>query len=170
MVVVIGVGLLLGIGLVFFPHLLPLAYLGGGGVPGPGKPPSSVLVAVRGLALVLAIGLLLIVLARVAHWLRERANPTYWEATCWTLVAIGIVVRQVISVDGTPNLQKLSVSGFAVSAIVSIAVLPVLMRWINRIPRQQGLLHVALPFSLGFFLDLAKALSTQFQVGLPWGR
>lgn len=54
------------------------------------------------------------------------------------------------------------------SAAVGIAILPALMKWLNRIATKPGLQHVAVPFSLGFFLDLAQVLASHYIVPLPW--
>jgi hypothetical protein len=42
------------------------------------------------------------------------------------------------------------------SGVLALAVFPAAMRRLNRLQPQPGLEHVALPFSLGFFLDLAQ--------------
>lgn len=109
---------------------------------------------------VIALG----ILATVVHYLRGFRNKLYWELACWTLVVIGIAVRQLVA----SNSAELSVGTLAVAAVVGVAVLPGLMRWLNRISREPGLAHVAVPFSLGFFLDLAQVLTSQYVVPLPW--
>ena len=42
------------------------------------------------------------------------------------------------------------------SMVLALAVFPSAIRWLNRLKPDPGLEHVALPFALGFFLDLAK--------------
>ena len=42
------------------------------------------------------------------------------------------------------------------------------MRWLNRVSPRPGLQHVAVPFSLGFFVDLGQVLATSLHVKLPW--
>jgi hypothetical protein len=121
-------------------------------------------VAVQIVVLLLGGGLLLVVIASLVHFLRQYANPLYWEIACWTLVVIGIIVRQMAA-NGTSDM---SMGEVAVSAVVGLAILPALMRWLNKISHRPGIQHVAVPFSLGFFVDLAQVLTSHFVVPLPW--
>lgn len=108
--------------------------------------------------------LVLGVLATVLHYLRGVRNRLYWDLACWALVVIGIVVRQLVA-SSSP---AFSVGGLMVAAAVAVAVLPGLMRWLNRISTDPGLEHVAVPFSLGFFLDMVQVLASHYAVPLPW--
>lgn len=128
------------------------------------KPAIHTSVAVQIVVLLLGGGMLLVVIASLVHFLRQYANPLYWEIACWTLVVIGIIVRQMAA-NGTSDM---SMGELAVSAVVGLAILPALMRWLNKISRQPGLQHVAVPFSLGFFVDLAQVLTSHYVVPLPW--
>jgi hypothetical protein len=77
------------------------------------------------------------------------------ELGAWLLLALGIFVRQNISV---PELAwspaNLSWGGLALSLIVGAAVFPWAMRAVNRLRPAPGLEMLLIPFSFGFFLDL----------------
>lgn len=103
-------------------------------------------------------------MATLLHFLRRQRNRLYWELACWVLVVIGIIVRQMVA-NGSP---KMLLGAFAVSAVVGLAIQPGLMRWLNKITKEPGLQHVAVPFSLGFFVDLAQVLTSHYVVHLPW--
>jgi len=103
-------------------------------------------------------------LSALVGLLRRLKNPLYWQLACWMLVVVGIAVRPVVvSASGLPTPGQL-----LVSVAVGLAVLPGLMRWLNRVSPRPGLQHVAVPFSLGFFLDLTQVLAASFNVKLPW--
>lgn len=103
-------------------------------------------------------------LSALVGLLRRLKNPLYWQLACWVLVVVGIAVRPVVvSASGLPTPGQL-----LVSIAVGLAVLPGLMRWLNRVSPKPGLQHVAVPFSLGFFLDLTQVLAASFDVKLPW--
>ncbi|MCL4809262.1 MAG: hypothetical protein KJ062_15970 [Thermoanaerobaculia bacterium] len=103
-------------------------------------------------------------LSALVGLLRRLKNPLYWQLACWMLVVVGIAVRPVVvSASGLPTPGQL-----LVSIAVGLAVLPGLMRWLNRVSPKPGLQHVAVPFSLGFFLDLTQVLAASFDVKLPW--
>ncbi len=104
------------------------------------------------------------VLAWLLHFLRGRRNRLYWHLACWVLVVVGIVIRQMVA-NGS---SAMAVGALLVSAVVGVAILPGLMRWLNKISNQPGLQHVAVPFSLGFFVDLAQVLTSHYIVRLPW--
>lgn len=115
--------------------------------------------------LVLGGAIALVLAATLLYFLRRLENPTYWESACWILVVFGIFARQLTSAG---DHFAFSIGALAVSAVVGLAILPGTMRWLNRIPRRPGLAHVAVPFSLGFFVDLAQVLTTKYVVQLPW--
>jgi len=107
----------------------------------------------------LAFGVVLLLASAVVSFLRQRQNGTYWQIACWALVTIGIVARQIVRPDHTVNLSGIDSGLIISSGIVSLAVLPPLMRWINRASPRPSLFHVAVPFSLGFFSTTLKCLS-----------
>jgi hypothetical protein len=104
------------------------------------------------------------VLAWLLHFLRGRRNRLYWHLACWVLVVVGIVVRQMVANSSS----TMALGVLLVSAVVGVAILPGLMRWLNKISKEPGLQHVAVPFSLGFFVDLAQVLASHYIVRLPW--
>lgn len=121
-----------------------------------------------GFVALLAFAAALLAVVALMAFLRKRPNPTYWQVACWALVAIGILVRQLF----LPN-NRLDFSGFTLSlavssGVVSLAVLPFLMRWLNKVSPGPNLEQVAVPFSLGFFLDYAQILVSYYVVDLPW--
>lgn len=107
--------------------------------------------------------LLIIVVASLLHFLRQRSSRLFWEVACWALVVIGIMVRQMVA-DNSP---ALGMGELIASAVVGLVILPALMRHLNKISSRPGLQHVAVPFSLGFFVDLAQVLAANY-VPLPW--
>ncbi len=132
---------------------------------GPGSGAESVWFAVGQAALVLLGGAVLLgALASLVHFLRGRRNPLYWELACWILVVLGIVVRPLVASQSV----SLGLGALFTSAAIGVAVLPSLMRWLNRVSRRPGLQHVAVPFSLGFFIDLTQVLTSRYVVRLPW--
>lgn len=116
----------------------------------------------------LAFAVVLLCVATLLSVLRKKQNPTYWELASWALVVIGIVARQTIQPTHNVVLSGLTPSLMLASAMVSLAVLPALMRWLNRVSRTPTLQHVAVPFSLGFFLDYAQVLASKYVIHLPW--
>lgn len=103
-------------------------------------------------------------LSALVGLLRKLRNPLYWQLACWMLVVVGIAVRPVVvAASGLPTPGQL-----LVSVALGLAVLPGLMRWLNRVSPRPGLQHVAVPFSLGFFVDLGQVLATSLHVKLPW--
>ena len=121
------------------------------------------------LGTLLAFALVVLGAAALLGFLRKRQNATYWEVSCWVLVTVGVVARQLVRPDHTVNLSGIDPGLILSSGIVSLAVLPPLMRWLGRVSPRPSLHHVAVPFSLGFFLDYAQVLvTTKFAVHLPW--
>jgi hypothetical protein len=116
------------------------------------------------IALVIVVG----ALGALMAFLRSRRNPTYWQTACWILVAVGILARQLFSENHRLDLTGFSVSLALSSMIVSLAVLPILMRWLNRISPGPNIQQIAVPFALGFFLDYAQVLTSTYILHLPW--
>jgi hypothetical protein len=131
--------------------------------------PSQRELVVAILFIILGGAIVLILLASLMFFLRKRNNPLYWEVACWALVALGIVVRQILptSVDN-PHGTTLTPIAVIVSGVVALAIFPGIMRWLNSVPRTPGLAQVAIPFSIGFFVDLAQVLTSKYVVSLPW--
>ena len=130
----------------------------------------DVAVAAASVTVVSLVALMILfgALATLMAFLRSRKNPTYWQVACWILLAVGILARQLFSQNHRLDLSGFSVSLALSSAVVSFAVLPLLMRWLNRASPGPNLLQLALPFSLGFFLDYAQVLASTYIVHLPW--
>lgn len=133
---------------------------GGGSVEAPlgGFPVAEFLIILVGGALIFWI------LAALLHFLRNRGNELYWQIACWALVFCGIVARQLMN-NGTDHMSHWALLA---PAAVGLAILPALMRWLNKISNKPGLQHLAVPFSLGFFLDYAQTLTLKYGVKLPW--
>jgi hypothetical protein len=140
-------------------------------VPGPApdtvviRPParSPVLWLVLGaVGAIVGVGLLALLTAA----LRRFQNPLPWQLVCWTLLTLGILSRHLLlpSVAAAPTPteterptgEPFDVRSLLLSAALGLAVFPYTMRRLNRLRPQPGLEHVALPFGLGFFLDLAQ--------------
>jgi len=153
-------------------------------VPGPApdtvvvRPParSPVLWLVLGaVGAIVGVGLLALLTAT----LRRFQNPLPWQLVCWTLLTLGILSRHLLlpsvaaaptptetasspsapaaaPVPERPTGEPFDVRSLLLSAALGLAVFPYTMRRLNRLRPQPGLEHVALPFGLGFFLDLAQ--------------
>lgn len=110
-------------------------------------------VAAGGVALVLMLGAVLLGSGALRRWVPKRLGL---ELGSWVLLALGIFVRQNIAI---PELAwspaNLSLAGLLVSLVVAAAVFPWAMRAANRLRTGPGLEMLLVPFSLGFFLDLA---------------
>jgi hypothetical protein len=124
--------------------------------------------AAAGLGSLLAFAIVLLLVTTALDVLRRHKNPTYWEIACWGLVTIGIVARQTVQPTYSVEISGLAPPLFIASALVSLAVMPGLMRWLNRASPSPTLQHVAVPFSLGFFLDYAQVLASRYVIQLPW--
>jgi len=124
--------------------------------------------AAAGLGTLLAFAIVLLLVATLMNVLRKHKNPTYWEIASWGLVTLGIVARQTVQPTHSVDISGLAPTLFLASAIVSLAVMPGLMRWLNRASPSPTLQHAAVPFSLGFFLDYAQVLASKYVIQLPW--
>lgn len=120
------------------------------------------------IASLLAVASILLGVAAAMHFLRNLKNPTFWQVACWALMVIGILARQLFSENHRLDFNGLSPSLAISSAIVGLAVLPLLMRWLNRVSHGPNIEQVATPFALGFFLDYAQVLASTYVVHLPW--
>jgi hypothetical protein len=140
------------------------------------SPKSPVLWLVLGaVGAIVGVGLLALLTAT----LRRFENPLPWQLVCWTLLTLGILSRHLLvpGVSGAgevraeatsapsapPTAAPRSDSGtpfdvrsLLLSAALGLALFPYTMRRLNQLRPQPGLEHVALPFGLGFFLDLAQ--------------
>lgn len=86
-----------------------------------------------------------------------------WDIVCWLLSALGIFARQGLNLVALDwDLSRLKPGVFVASAVVSLAIFPWAMRWINRRRPRPGLAQVAMPFAFGFFLDLASISVLRF--------
>lgn len=85
-----------------------------------------------------------------------------WEVAAWVLATMGLFSRQAITVvqgsQGWCN-ECFTWPRLALCAVVSLALFPYLMRSLNRRMPKPGLMQVAVPFSYGFFVDLASTLA-----------
>ena len=91
-----------------------------------------------------------------------------WEVAVWLLVACGIFFRQALSVvDAGWDVSRLSAGSFSASVVISLAVFPAVMRWINKRHQDPGIQHIAAPFAFGFFLDLAALSLIRLVPHLP---
>jgi hypothetical protein len=120
------------------------------------------------LALLALIGLGVIfgILSFSLYFLRRRSNPLYWQLSCWLLVALGILLRPFV-VSGIDPLQT-SIKGSIAAGIIALVVFPGLMRLLNRLKPEPGVIHVALPFGLGFFLDVAQVIAKTYVPIFTW--
>jgi hypothetical protein len=90
------------------------------------------------------------------------ARRFVWEVCTWLLLACGIFLRQGLEVTSlTWHIDKLSLPRFFAAVAISFALVPSLTRWINRKRPDPGLEQVALPFTLGFFLDIAAVAAVR---------
>ena len=121
--------------------------------------PSEVVSVLRALLLLLGFGVVLGIFATISHALRKSKNPLYWELLSWFLVAIGIILRPFVLDRKDLDIRLSSV---AVAGIVAVIVLPLLMRWLNRVKPEPGLIHAALPLSLGVFLDVTQLAAQSY--------
>jgi hypothetical protein len=104
-------------------------------------------------ALVLAIASVLLAAGAFHRWVPRVLGL---EIGSWMLLAQGIFVRQNIAIpEMSWSASNLSWAGLLVSLIVAAAVFPWAMRVANRLRSRPGLEMLLVPFSLGFFLDLA---------------
>jgi len=129
---------------------------------GPAGAPTALLALTALAVLTVVIGLLSALMA----FLRRLANPLYWQVACWFLMALGLLLRPLV-VSGTDPLQT-TVKGALVAGLVALGVFPGLMRVLNRLRPEPGLGHVALPFALGFFLDVAQLAAKTHVPALSW--
>jgi hypothetical protein len=84
-----------------------------------------------------------------------RTRQVAWEVAAWLLAACGIFLRQGLSLPHLGwSIDRLTLGSFLASIVISLAVFPSFMRWVNRKRSKPGLAHVATPFAFGFFLDL----------------
>lgn len=94
---------------------------------------------------------------------KGRKRKLVWEVAAWLLVACGIFLRKALDVKHLDIvLSQMTVTAFLASAIIALATLPLLMRWLNRRRPKVGLEHIATPFAYGFFLDLAAVSALKF--------
>ena len=123
----------------------------------PQQPPSKVIPAIRKH---FALGFLPDA-ARVPLALgkpsKSSAARIRWDLVTWGLLAVGIFIRQGMVLPALDwKIQRLTLGSFLASAAISLAILPMFMRWVNRKRAKPGLAHVATPFAFGFFLDLTR--------------
>jgi hypothetical protein len=121
-----------------------------------------------GLVALLAFAVALLALVALMAFLRKRQNPTYWQVSCWLLVAAGILVRQLFLPSNQLDLSGFTLSLALSSGFVSLAVLPFLMCWLNKVKPGPNIEQVAVPFALGFFLDYGQVLVSTYALKLPW--
>lgn len=119
-------------------------------------------IALIGMAMILGI------LSFTLHFLRRISNPLYWQLACWFLIALGILLRPFVVLGADP--LQTSIKGALVSGILALAVFPGIMRLLNRLKPEPGLIHVSLPFALGFFLDVAQTLAKTYIPIFTWLR
>ena len=115
--------------------------------------------AAQALLLLLGMGALLGILAKLSHELRRSKNPLYWQLMCWFLVAIGILLRPFVLDRKDLDIR---LSAVAIAGVVAVIVLPLLMRWLNRVKPEPGLIHAALPLALGVFLDVTQLAAQSY--------
>jgi hypothetical protein len=95
------------------------------------------------------------------NWLKPRHAIPY-QVACWTILALGILVRQYL-LPGPPH----GPSALWGSAAVALAVFPPAARVLRARGDRPGLEQVALPFSLGFFLNWAYVAAAHWIPNLP---
>jgi len=116
----------------------------------------------------LGLGVGVGLLAAFLKVLRNLSNPLYWQIACWFLVAIGILLRPVFV--GAADPLETTVKGALGAGCIALGIFPALMRLLNRLKPDPGLVHVAVPFGLGFFLDITQLLAKTYVPGLGWLR
>ncbi|MFL5495334.1 MAG: hypothetical protein ACJ8DC_13205 [Gemmatimonadales bacterium] len=94
------------------------------------------------------------VCALLTGLLRSQKNPLPWQLACWTLLTIGVLSRHLLLEGGSGT--PFDVKSLLLSAAIGLAVFPYAMRRLNQLRPDPGLEHVAVPFGLGFFLDIAQ--------------
>ena len=104
--------------------------------------------------------LVLLGLAAGLHFLKKLQNPIYWQVACWYLIAVGILIRPVVTLDA--DTLGVTLGGSVIAGFVALLVFPVVMRVLNRIKPEPGLIHVALPLALGFFLDVSQFVAFSY--------
>jgi hypothetical protein len=127
--------------------------------------PGFVIPAAIATALLLGLGIVLGVLSTLVLVLRKLKNQLYWQVACWLLVVTGILVRPFV-ISSAPISANLP--GVFAAGVVGLVTLPGLMRWLNRINQTPGLSHVAVPLSLGFFLDIGQLATLHFLPAISW--
>lgn len=127
--------------------------------------PEIVIPAAIATALLLGLGIVLGVLSTLVLVLRKLKNQLYWQVACWLLVVTGILVRPFV-ISSAPISANLP--GVFAAGVVGLVTLPGLMRWLNRINQTPGLSHVAVPLSLGFFLDIGQLATLHFLPAISW--
>lgn len=93
---------------------------------------------------------------KIKEW-RKRYRRLPLELTSWFFLTSGIFARQNLDLaDLSLSLKHFSGGAFAASCVISLAVFPWAMRKITKMRPNPGLEVLAIPFSLGFFLDLVR--------------
>jgi prepilin signal peptidase PulO-like enzyme (type II secretory pathway) len=99
-----------------------------------------------------------------------RDEPDYGPAdfkkllpviTVYVLLACGIFCRQITQFPIVDlNVANVRWSVLIASFIIGFALLPPVMRWINRGGKELGAIQVITAFSIGFLIDLSSQLIT----------
>jgi uncharacterized membrane protein YczE len=100
----------------------------------------------------------------------ERDEPVYGGAdskkavlaiVVYILLALGIFCRQITKFPIVDlNLENIRWSVFFASLIIGFALLPPVIRWLNRGGRRLSAIQVITAFSIGFLIDLSSQLIT----------
>jgi len=113
--------------------------------------------------------LLVGVMSSLVYYLRQKDNKLYWQIACWLLMVVGILIRPIVeaALAGHEPIQT-TLKGAVVAGVVALGVFPGMMGILNKLNPEPGLTHVALPFSLGLFMDVAKVMAATYVPSLAW--
>ena len=79
-----------------------------------------------------------------------------WTVTAYFLFWLGVFSRRCISLNPVDlGLENLKWTIVVATFFVSLALVPLLMRWFNRKWKRPSWEHVIWAYSLGFFIDLS---------------
>jgi hypothetical protein len=92
-----------------------------------------------------------------------------WTVGAYLLLVAGIITRQNFCLGPVRIcIDHLDWRVVAGSAVLGLAIFPVMMRWFNRKFRQPSWEHILFAFSIGFFLDLSSQGLKSFATKIGW--
>jgi hypothetical protein len=90
---------------------------------------------------------------------RSRLNKAAPAIVVYVLLALGIFCRQITKFPVVDlNVENIRWSVFLASLIIGFALLPPVIRWINRGGKKLSAIQITTAFSIGFLIDLSSQL------------